>query len=242
MEEAVRLLPSEVPGMTGRGYDWPPGLLYLLGILAEGGASVPQVDPLLEEAWDEGVLLDRKAVLEVCSVADPETCRQLLAQGFASRSEWLRQEAFQQMRRVPKLAPKLEDQIRQMLLDRSVGGKLRRERRTVLAQLRRLPNPGIYERVLRLLVAAPFVHLAAVALLSLLLCSRRPSVVAGGDGSHDLRAEFAGLPARQTGLLFADDVHGEVAGGRTLAERVPVRHDRGVVTAGRRVDPRVCSG
>ncbi len=141
MEEAVRLLPSEVPGMTGRGYDWPPGLLYLLGILAEGGASVPKVDLLLEEAWDEGVLLDRKAVLEVCSVADPETCRQLLAQGFASRSEWLRQEAFQQMRRVPKLAPKLEDQIRQMLLDRSVGGKLRRERRAVRAQLRRLPKP-----------------------------------------------------------------------------------------------------
>ncbi|MEV6241720.1 NACHT domain-containing protein [Lentzea sp. NPDC051838] len=180
LEEAVRLLPSEVPGTGDRGYDWPPGLLYLLGILAEGGsptllATQPEVarlvGPVLKKAWEDGMLFDRKWVLEVCSVADTDTSRELLIEGFASDSEWLRQESFQQMRKLPQLAVELRDQIRQMLVDLSVGGKLRRERKAVLAQVRRLPDPGVFERAQRLLIFGPFLH-TAVTLVATVLIAR----------------------------------------------------------------------
>ncbi|MET9627457.1 NACHT domain-containing protein [Lentzea sp. NPDC006480] len=180
LEEAVRLLPQEVPGTTDRGYDWPPGLLYLLGILAEGGsptllATQPEVaglvGPVLKKAWEDGMLFDRKWVLEVCSVADTDTARELLTEGFASDSEWVRQESFQQMRKVPQFAVELRDQIRQMLVDLSVGGKLRRERKAVLAQVRRLPDPAVFERAQRLLIVGPYVH-AAVALAATALMVR----------------------------------------------------------------------
>lgn len=165
LEEAARLLPQEVPGTTGHGFDWPPGLLYLLGILAEGGASMPQAGALLKKAWEEGRRFDRKWVLEVCSVVDPETCRELLAGGFASDSEWLRQESFQQVRKVPQLAVRLQVEIRQMLIDLTVGGALRRQRRAVRAQLRRMPDPAGLERAMRLLLAVPYVHAAATLLV-----------------------------------------------------------------------------
>ncbi len=178
LEDAVRLLPEEIPGATDRGYDWPPGLLYLLGILAEGGSPTlfamhpeiaRRVGPVLEKAWDDGRLFDAKWVLEVCSVAEADICRELLAEGFASSSEWLRQESFRQIRKVSGYADALQEEIRLMLVDLSVGGKLRTERRAVLAQLKRLPNPATFERVLRLLLLAPYLHLAAVLLISVIL-------------------------------------------------------------------------
>ncbi|WP_176929658.1 NACHT domain-containing protein [Lentzea albidocapillata] len=171
LEAALSLLPDEVPGTTDLGFAWPPGLLYLLNILAEGSSpallkthpEIPsRVGALLAEVWEKGRHFDRKWVLEVCSVATTEECRKLLADGFASPSEWLRQESFAQLRRVPELAEALHFQLRRMLLDLSVGGRLRRERLSVRAQLKRIPDPVVFERVVRLLVAGPLLYAAAV--------------------------------------------------------------------------------
>lgn len=178
LEEAALFLPAELPGATGRGYDWPPELLHVLGILAEGGASMPQAGPLLEKAWDEGVLFDRKWALEVCTVADAETCKELLAAGFASESEWMRQEAFQQTRRVPQIAGELKQELRQMLVDLSVGGVLRKQRRTMRAHVARLPDPVPFERTMRLLLLSPQLHAAVTLLVALFLF--RPDEERGG--------------------------------------------------------------
>lgn len=176
LTEALGLLPSEVPESTDQGIAWPPGLLYLLGILAEGGSpALREASPLIAEragellrgAWLEGRLFDRKWILEVCTVADTETCRRLLAEGFDSNSEWLRQESFAQMRRVPQLGDVLQQQIQDRLVDLSVGGRLRRDRRSILAQIRRMPNSDIFERTYRLMLVGPFAYLALILGVSL---------------------------------------------------------------------------
>ncbi|WP_394614656.1 NACHT domain-containing protein [Lentzea sp. JNUCC 0626] len=169
MEEAVRMLPSELPAVTELGFEWPPGLLHLLGILAEGGVSLPAASALLKKASAEGTLVDRKWALEVCSVADADTCRELLANAFASESDWLRQEAFRQMRRVPLLADGLRNEVRKMLVDLSFAGTLRRQRRAVFAQVRRMPDPKMFERTLRLLLIGPYVHAVVVVIVVLAL-------------------------------------------------------------------------
>ncbi|SMD21557.1 NACHT domain-containing protein [Lentzea albidocapillata] len=168
---ALSLLPGDIPDTTELGFAWPSGLLYLLNILAEGSSpallkthpEVPsRVGALLAEAWENGRHFDRKWVLEVCSVATEEECQELLDAGFASQSEWLRQESFAQLRRVPQLAEPLHFQVRRMLLDLSVGGRLRRDRLSVRAQLKRTPDPAVFERAMRLLLAGPLLYAALV--------------------------------------------------------------------------------
>ncbi|MGW4208256.1 NACHT domain-containing protein [Lentzea sp. NPDC004789] len=167
LTDALALLCEASPETSDHGFQWPPGLLYLLGLLAEGGspsllAMVPEiprrVGVLLRKAWESGRHFDRKWALEVSSVADTDTCRELLGFAFAADSEWLRQEAFAQLRRVPALAGGFGHEIRKTLVDLSIGGRLRRERMSVRAQLRRMPNPAPYERAMRLLIWGPYLY------------------------------------------------------------------------------------
>ncbi len=184
LNAALAALPEVDPSLgkerAREGYDWPPGALYLLGILADGASAlalstVPElsrrVGAILREAWNRGLLYDRKWTLETVSAADSNSCVELLKLGFASNSEWLRQEAYAQIRNVPQVADEVATGIRQMLVDLSVGGWLRRHRRSVLTQIRRLPNPARFESILWALVLAPFINSSLVLLLMVLVAA-----------------------------------------------------------------------
>jgi hypothetical protein len=168
LAEALALLPRKAVGASADGFDWPPGLLYLLGLLVEGGpVAMPKIQrrigSVLREAWRTGRHFDRKWVLEVCSAADLETCHELLLAAFKGDSEWLRQEAFAQIRRVPQLAGRLKHEIRKTLLDLSVTGNVYGQRRSLSAHIRRIPDPAPFERALWLLIFGPALY-AVVAL------------------------------------------------------------------------------
>ncbi|WP_433267073.1 NACHT domain-containing protein [Actinosynnema sp. CS-041913] len=184
LAEAAALLPERSRQR------WPPGVLYLLRLLADGlgrpGHGIAErVGDLLRVAWLDGVRYDRKWALEVVAAADRDTAAWLLKFGFASESEWLRQEAYRQVRRVPDVAGELAGQVRQTLLDLSVGGRLRRDFRSTLSRLGRLPNAGDFVPHLWRLRLAPYVHLLGVGGVGM--------VYRGGDGGWVLFAGTAGF-------------------------------------------------
>ncbi len=168
--EIDALLQAAVPGES----EWPPGSLHLLDILANGlrlepGVELPvnlAADVLLARGWTQGTRLDRKWVVELCAAAGLERAIGYLTLAFDSGSLLLRDEAYAQVRRVGPAASRLEPQIRQALVDMSVDGELRRERRSVSAQLHRLADPRSLRRTTNLLLIAPVVSVIATAALT----------------------------------------------------------------------------
>ncbi|TQM81859.1 NACHT domain-containing protein [Saccharothrix saharensis] len=163
---------------------WPPRVLYVLHLLAEGGNRpgpdvAERAGRILRRAWRDGQRYDRKWALEVVAAADRDTVVELLREAFKSPSEWLRQEAYKQVRKVPDVAGEVTAGIRQTLLDLSVGGVLWRNRRSVLSQVSRLPDSAGVVRYFRSLLLAPFLHVVTLV-LNLVLLTRRgghPSVL-----------------------------------------------------------------
>ena len=158
---------------------WPRGALHLLDLLASGlrpeDSSTLAVNiaanQILSHAWQNGNRTDKKWVVELCAAAGSEHAIEYLKLAFDSESLWLRDQAYAQVRRVGEAASRLEPQIRQMFFDLSVGGKLKRQRRSVSAQLLRLSDPLPLKRVMRLILVAPIASVipAALAGLAMLL-------------------------------------------------------------------------
>jgi len=165
LAEADRLLPD-----VDQGEVWPAGTLHVLGILADGcprevlaTTDIPRrVGLQLHHAWTEGERYDQKWALECAAVADRDTAVALVRMGFAGLSEWLRQESFAQVGKMPDIAGLVVKGICGTLLDLTVRGQLRKRRASVLSQIRRLPDPARFLPVCWLLLLAPFVN-AAVA-------------------------------------------------------------------------------
>lgn len=95
-------------------------------------------------------------MVELCAASGAEKAAGFLERAFAGESVWVRDEAYRQVRRVGPAAARLEPALRQMLVDMSVGGRLRRERRSTRIQIQRLPFTGQLPGALDLLVVAPF--------------------------------------------------------------------------------------
>lgn len=170
---------AESESLNDKRQVWPRGALHLLDLLANGlrpedspTLAVSDVaNQILLYAWQHGNRTDKKWVVELCAAAGSEHAIEYLEWAFDSESLWLRDQAYAQVRRVGDAASRLEPQIRQMLFDMSVGGKLRHQRRSVSAQLLRLSNPRPLKRVMRLILAAPIASIipAALAGLAILL-------------------------------------------------------------------------
>lgn len=156
---------------------WPPGSLYLLELMASAltPASIAEhpvagaADDLLGRSWSEGSRLDRKWVVELCAAAGSDKAAAHLERAFESDSMWLRDEAFRQVRRTGSAASSLEPHIRQMLIDISADGQLRRERRSLHAQLHRLKLDKNFANFIDLLLAAPMVAIITFPIAFLLL-------------------------------------------------------------------------
>lgn len=176
--------PDGTPGRI-----WRPGVLHVLDLLANGlkpdqSGQHPvsgMANEILDHAWEHGNRLDRKWVVELCAAAGTERAIGYLKRAFDSESLWLRDHAYAQVRRLGPAASRLESQIRQMLLDMSVGGTLRRNRKTVRAQLQRLAAPGPLQRAVSLILAAPVVGATGglIAAGLLLWITSFPSTTAG---------------------------------------------------------------
>lgn len=176
--------PDGTPGRI-----WRPGVLHVLDLLANGlkpdqSGQHPvsgMANEILDHAWEHGNRLDRKWVVELCAAAGTERAIGYLKRAFDSESLWLRDHAYAQVRRLGPAASRLESQIRQMLLDMSVGGTLRRNRKTVRAQLQRLAAPGPLQRAVSLILAAPVVGATGglIAAGLLLWITSFPSATAG---------------------------------------------------------------
>ncbi|MEO6081488.1 MAG: NACHT domain-containing protein [Umezawaea sp.] len=183
LAEALLQLPEVDPeAEAGIGsFTWPPGMLYLLGILAEGctpailARSAPEIPRrvglILRQAWEHGQRYDQKWALESCSAADRDSYLHLVTNGFASESEWLRQESYAQIRKVPDIVDDVAAEVRQTLVDMAADGKLRRQRASVLSQIRRLPDPSRFLPTYRILLIAPVVNLVLAILLLGLISS-----------------------------------------------------------------------
>jgi hypothetical protein len=154
---------------------WQPHQFYLLEILADGGgyAKYPagfehlsrKVDAILVAAWESGIRRNRKWTLEVCPAASPELALRFISEAFEGDSEWLREEAYTQARRVRQVTVEIEHEIRQMLLDLSISGEVWRSHRSIRAQLCRILNPDDLLRavsLLRLVTVVDWVTLLVV--------------------------------------------------------------------------------
>ena len=149
-------------------FPWPSGILHILGILSSGlspgNESLPpetreKVGRLLSGAGARGQVYDRKWAIDAAGASAVDVSLWLIRQAFESGSPWLRSAAYLQLRRLPSIPPDIEDDIRQTLVAGSAGGRIRKQRLAVNAQLRRLARPEAFLRIERLLIAIPFVDL-----------------------------------------------------------------------------------
>jgi hypothetical protein len=155
-------------GEAEEDFEWGTDQYHVLHVLSDGGGfgkyadeveDLPKrVDVLLEAAWRTRNLMYRKWVLEVCAAASPDVALSFVRQAFRGSSPWLREEAYSQVRRVRLVSAAIEREIRQTLLDFSISGELRRSRRSIRTQVRRIANPTQLLQSTTLLLLLPVVQ------------------------------------------------------------------------------------
>lgn len=184
LDEAARLLgplaaeaTANAPDAGASGFGWPPGALHLLQLLDAGLGRVPDnlssdvrddCGRLLRAAWEQGRRHDQKWAVSVALVADRETALWLTEQAFKSGSVYLGGAAYAVVSRMADPPPALYTGVRQTLLNIAASGELKAERVTLKAQISRLPDPGPFQRVLRLLSLAPAIDLLLALLVTVL--------------------------------------------------------------------------
>ena len=171
----------------GRDFGWPSGSLHLLSLLNAGMGKNPEHAPaalrsvagrLISAAWELGRRHDRKWTVDVVPIANTELTTRILEESFTSESALLRQTAYLQAGRLRELPENLKFNMRKGLIGLSCGGRLRKQRIAVRAQLKRLTNPVEFLRGVTLLVTAPaidFILLFAASLFA--LNNRFPSMI-----------------------------------------------------------------
>ncbi|MEV7328404.1 NACHT domain-containing protein [Micromonospora sp. NPDC093244] len=155
-------------------FEWPAGSLHLLSLLQAGlsytGRSVPAeirriAGRILDAAYLNGQLHDRRWAIDVCLAADDESTTRLLRKAFASGSSWLREGAFSQAGHLPAIPRDLRMEMRLVLASLAAGGYLRRHRLMVDAQLRRLVDPQPERLLMKLFIAAPLIDFMLLGLI-----------------------------------------------------------------------------
>jgi NACHT domain len=174
--QVTALAPGDGPEDDPPPFDWPAGSLHMLGLLQDG---LPSGDPrrpadlgeltgkLLTTAGAHGQLHDRRWVTETCLTADPDTAWEIIRQAFASKSGWLREAAYTQTGRLYPIPGDVRQQVRGVLAGLAGGGRLRRQRLDVDAQLRRLPDPRPELLLTWLFILVPFIDAAMWTVLTI---------------------------------------------------------------------------
>jgi hypothetical protein len=172
MAEAHRRLRHYVANLDSAGFQWPPGCRHLLGILATGLETHPEkitddmrslVDQILERAWDQGHRLDKRRALAYVGLASDPVTERLLSEAFRSRNEFLREGAFRAAGSLPALSDNLRAHIRRSLLGLAGTFELYTSHGSTIAQIKRLPAPVEFLRILSLLtVALPMAAILSV--------------------------------------------------------------------------------
>ncbi|GIF03554.1 NACHT domain-containing protein [Actinoplanes siamensis] len=174
IEEAGRRLRAAIPARSrAKRFTWPSGVLHLLSVLTAGlgAASVTRIGApvralvgrLLRRAYEKGSRTDRMWAIENAALApDPER-DELLDRAAAGPSLMLRETAFAQVGRLRSMTPALERQVRAILIGQAATGRLWRERATVAAGLRRLPEPRPFLQLYGVLLLTPAADALVVA-------------------------------------------------------------------------------
>ena len=146
-------------------FNWPQGVLHLLGLLQDGLAS--KLDELHESiklkasrilvtATLAGTLLDQKWGLEVSGVLPTGIQIGLLERAFEQKSPMLNSIAYRQASKSVQVTSKITKGIRGFLANLYVEGTFWQERYTTFAYINRLPDPKLFLRLYQILLWIPF--------------------------------------------------------------------------------------
>lgn len=158
-------------------FQWPSGLLHLLGILQSGfGARLNdlptdirvEMGRIILEASRTGTLADKKWALEVAGVVPEDVMRWLLRDAYDMGSIWLEEVAYRQTARLSAIPNDIAISIRRSLLFLYSDGRLFRERHTVNAHLSRFDHSGGYLSVLKLLLSIGKIDAVILSILFVL--------------------------------------------------------------------------
>jgi hypothetical protein len=141
------------------GIQWPRAALHVLGILQAGLGSRVDAIPdsvkvvsasLLNPAFRDGDLLDRKFALEVVGTVPQSVQLEYIRSSLAFDSQWLNDVIYLQIARVSDLPDDIVKWIRGAILRWGLTGQLARNWHGVRAHLLRLQNSGDLLKIARL--------------------------------------------------------------------------------------------
>ena len=157
-------------------FPWPPMSLHILGLVQDAFADDPgrlhetlraTIAIILQSAFAYGRLADRNVGLEVAGALKDDALLPLLRTAIEFGSQILDDIAFRQARRIATVPSDLSRWIRMTLLERAASGRLRRERRILLAFLNRIRDGGALHSAARLLSRIREIDVSLHALLAI---------------------------------------------------------------------------
>lgn len=167
-------------------FPWPSGLLHILGIIQDGFISRDNIIPkeirllcgqLINLAYNNGFLPDRKWALEVLGASDQDVGLSLLRDSIQNESQLLKDIAYRQTARIGKLPEDIRQWVRQGLIKLDRRGVLRKQRLTSIAFLSRLDQAQQFISVLNLLLWFRPINAALhIPLLAMLLALPKRSL------------------------------------------------------------------
>jgi hypothetical protein len=157
---------------AGSTFRWPADSQHLLALLAEAfpagstalsPSSREAAGTILRGAALRGGLIDRKLAVTLSSAADNVTQVWLVERAFAAGSPWLSDAAYTQVGRLPEVTATTAEAIRHALMRQWGSGQLRAAGLGVVAEIRRIRNPGPFLALRRLLLAISTVDVCLLA-------------------------------------------------------------------------------
>lgn len=134
-------------------FHWPDGSLHILSLIQEGFNTRVEILPkdltrnvgnIMQLAWKEGILLDRKWVMDVARAAPEKIFIRLIRNALESRSQWLRNIAHKQLSCVGTVTKEVEVWIREMIIELVASGRFYKERFATYSFLARLPKSDYF--------------------------------------------------------------------------------------------------
>lgn len=158
-----------------KSFPWPSGLLHLLHLLQDGFTNrleeLPDtirqyIGKLVMSASDRGILPDKKWALEVSSTAPDHMLVSLLRDTYSkSKSQWLKEIAYQQVARLHSIPPEVAQGIRNALVELAATKRLRQQRYATQTYLARIHQPADFLATMQLLLRLPTIDLGLHVLL-----------------------------------------------------------------------------
>ncbi len=124
-----------------------------------------QVSELIDSAWQQGNISDRKVALDALPIASPSVQERLLESAFSGNSEWLRMSALRDCGMLHPLPASVNRSIRRLLITLVGGGRLAQDAAPLDSDLGRLYKGATFVKTRRLLAMTPFIVAGWCALL-----------------------------------------------------------------------------